>query len=80
LDGTNSGSKDCDPTPSEKVTSKETQTSLENLSVLQTELASKSIIQHNVAMNATTDKIKEKNKFETITGMHIFSPQKIYYC
>jgi hypothetical protein len=29
LDGTNSESKDCDPTPSEKVTSKETQISLE---------------------------------------------------
>jgi len=76
LDGTNSESKDCDPTPSEKVTSKETQTSLENLSVQQTELASKSIIQHIVAMNTTTDKIKEKKKFQTITGIHIFSPQK----
>jgi len=80
LDGTNSESKYCDPTPSEKVTSKETQISLENLSVQQTELASKSIIQHNVAMNTTTDKIKEKKKFQTITGIHIFSLPKIYYC
>jgi hypothetical protein len=76
LNGTNSESKDCDPTPSEKVTSKETQISLENLSVRQTELASKSIIQHTVAMNTTTDKIKEKNKFQTIAGTHIFSPRK----
>jgi len=81
LDGTNSESKDCDPAPSEKVTSKETQISLENLSVRQTELASKSIIQHIVAMNTTTDKIKEKKKFQTITGiLHFPPPQKKYYC
>jgi hypothetical protein len=50
---------------------------LGNLPVWQTELASKSIIQHTVAMNTTTDKIKEKKKFQTITGIHIF-PHKKY--
>jgi hypothetical protein len=79
LDGTNSESKDCDPTPSEKVTSKETQISLENLSVRQTELASKSIIQHIVAMNTTTYKIKEKKKFQTITGILYFPPPSQKY-
>jgi hypothetical protein len=49
---------------------------LENLSVGQTELASKSIIPHNVAMNTITDKIKEKKIFQTIAGIHIFSPKK----
>jgi len=47
-----------------------------NLSVWQTELASKSIIQYIVAMNTTTDKIKEKKQFQTINGIHIFSPKK----
>jgi hypothetical protein len=76
LDGNNSESKDCDPTPSEKVTSKETQISLENLSVQQTELASKSIIQHTLSMNTTTDKIKEKKKFQTIGILYSPLPKK----
>jgi hypothetical protein len=48
-----------------------------NLSVRQTELASKSIIQYIVAMNTTTDKIKEKKQFQTINGIHIFPPKNI---
>lgn len=48
---------------------------LEKLSVHQTEVASKSSIQHTVSLNTTTGKIKVE-KIQTITGIHILSPQK----
>jgi hypothetical protein len=63
LAGTNSESKDDDPRAGEKVTSKETQMSIERIcKYCEQRSVSKDIIQHILALYVAIGKINEKRK------------------